>query len=273
MNITGDTRPFALLGDPVSHSLSPAMQNAAMRAAGVDAVYFALRCATGSVEALVHALARSGGGGNVTIPHKAAAAAAVDRPSAAMIATGACTTFWLDDGHVRGDNTDVEGFEAAARSIIGSLQGVHACVLGAGGAARAVVHAVLRRGGEVLVLGRRRAPLESLEAAFGNDARLRTALGTSPLMPGSLDLLVNATPVGMSDDDPPVIDLDALPGVRAVIDLVTSKGGTALTRAAGLRDIPAIDGREMLLAQGAAAFERWFGRPAPVDVMRDVLEG
>jgi shikimate dehydrogenase len=271
MNITGATRPFALLGDPVAHSFSPAMQNAAILAAGIDAVYFALRCGEESVPALIHTLARSGGGGNVTIPHKAVAAAAIERPSASVIATGACNTFWLEDGHVRGDNTDVEGFEAAAKSIIGTLQGVHACVLGTGGAARAVVHAILRSGGEALVLGRSPAALEAIEAAFANDPRLRTAAGANPLPPRSLNLLVNATPVGMSGDGAPPIDLDALPGLRAVIDLVTRTGGTPLTRAAAVRGIAAIDGREMLLAQGAAAFERWFRRPAPVDAMRAAI--
>jgi shikimate dehydrogenase len=247
------------------------MQNAAIRAAGMDAVYFALRCGTESMPPLIHALARAGGGGNVTIPHKAAAAAAVERPSAAVIATGACNAFWFENGHIHGDNTDVEGFEAAAKSIVGSLHGVHACLLGAGGAARAVIHAILRGGGEVLVLGRRPAALEAIEAAFGNDPRLRTAAGTNPLPPGSLDLLVNATPVGMSGAAAPLIDLDALPRLRAVIDLVTRSGGTALTRAASVRGIAAIDGREMLLAQGAAAFERWFGRRAPVDAMRAAI--
>lgn len=271
MTITAATRMFALLGDPVSHSLSPAMQNAAIRAAAEDAVYIALRCSSEFVTPLVRAIAHAGGGGNVTIPHKALAAAAVDRPSDAVIATGACNTFWLDNGQVRGDNTDVAGFEAAARHLLGTLEGVTACVFGTGGAARAVVHAVLRGGGEAMVVGRSTASLAMLARTFDSDARVRTAVGFAPVPAGRFDLFVNATPVGMKGDDVAPIDLDTFPAIRAVIDLVYRAGGTALTRSAALRGIDAMDGREMLLAQGAAAFELWFGRKAPADAMRAAI--
>lgn len=269
MKVTAATRPFALLGDPVSHSLSPLMQNAAMREAGVDGIYFAVRCDADAVATLVRALAKAGGGGNVTIPHKATAALVIEKPSEAVIATGVCNTYWSEEGRICGDNTDVEGFLAVARPMLGSIEGARACVLGSGGAARAVVHGLLRNGAEALVLGRSADRLTAFEDQFRNDPRLRTAMGdANPLRTGSIDLVVNATPVGMAADDRSPIDLDAMPAVRAVLDLVYRPGGTALTRAASVRGLLATDGHAFLVAQGAAAFQRWWNREAPTDVMR-----
>jgi shikimate dehydrogenase len=271
MKVTAATRPFALLGDPVSHSLSPLMQNAAMRAAAVDGIYFAVRCDSDTVGPLIRAIARAGGGGNVTIPHKATAALVIERPSAAVTATGVCNTYWSDDGRICGDNTDVEGFLAVVRPLLGTIEGARACVLGAGGAARAVVHGLLRHGAEALVVGRSAERLAMFEAQFRNDPRLRTAMGVNPLKAGSIDLVVNATPIGMADDDSAPVDLDTMRDLGAVIDLVYRAGGTALTRAASVRGIPAADGHAMLVEQGAAAFERWWKRAAPVGVMRSVV--
>ena len=100
--IGASTRLFAVLGDPVAHSLSPGIQNPAIEAAGVDAVYVALRCGAGEVSGLMRGLAVAGGGGNVTLPHKEVAAAAVDEPSELVARTGACNTFWLEDGRPPG---------------------------------------------------------------------------------------------------------------------------------------------------------------------------
>ena len=111
--ITGVTRVFAVLGNPVDHSLSPAMQNAAFLALGLPAAYVALRCDTSDVPGLMRGLARANGGGNVTLPHKEAALEAVDRPRAFADAARACNTFWAEDGATIGDNTDVPGLLAA----------------------------------------------------------------------------------------------------------------------------------------------------------------
>ncbi|HUH12356.1 MAG TPA: hypothetical protein VMK65_04570, partial [Longimicrobiales bacterium] len=102
--ITARTRTFALLGSPVSHSLSPRLQNAAFRAGGVDGVYVALACAEADFPGLLRALARAGGGGNITVPHKAAALEVVEAPTAEVERTGACNTFWWEDGVIHGDN-------------------------------------------------------------------------------------------------------------------------------------------------------------------------
>ncbi|MGH7525710.1 MAG: shikimate dehydrogenase family protein, partial [Gemmatimonadales bacterium] len=150
--IDGTTRVFALLGDPVAHSLSPAMQNAAFRALGLPAVYVPLRCSTDDVPPLVRALTRAGGGGNVTVPHKETAAAAVDRCLESAEIAGACNTFWGEDGRSMGDNTDVTG-------VLVALKGLDApsgpwLVAGTGGGARAAVIAAGRRGAAVAISSR-----------------------------------------------------------------------------------------------------------------------
>jgi shikimate dehydrogenase len=133
MSHGAETRLIALLGDPIAHSLSPGLQNAAIRAAGLDAVYLALRCDADHVHGLIRGIAGAGGGGNVTIPHKATAAEAVEVQSLAVQRTRACNTFWAEGGRLHGDNTDVAGFDAAARALIGAPAGARALVVGGGG--------------------------------------------------------------------------------------------------------------------------------------------
>ena len=137
------TRLVALLGDPVSHSLSPVIQNAAFRAAGVPGVYLALRTPAGSLGEMMRGIAAGGGAGNVTVPHKEAAVAVLDRATDAVRNTGACNTFWAESGVLWGDNTDVAGFRAAAAALLGSPpRGARVLLIGAGGAARAVIAAL-----------------------------------------------------------------------------------------------------------------------------------
>jgi len=262
------TRPFVLLGDPVTHSLSPVMQNAAFDAAGIDAVYFAIRCSAELVPTLMAAVARAGGGGNITIPHKGVAAGAVERPTAAVRATGACNTFWFEDGQLAGDNTDVTGVTAVMTGLVGSLSGARGLVIGAGGAARATVFALLDAGASAVVLGRSRDRLALLQSTFSwAEARLTVTGKVESIRSESFQVVVNATPLGMRPGDALPLDLDDVI-TNAVVDLVYGPSATPWIRAAVDRGIPAADGREMLVAQGAAAFERWCGSPAPVPAMR-----
>jgi shikimate dehydrogenase len=268
---TSRTRTFALLGDPVSHSLSPTFQSAAFTAAACDGIYVALRCDHADVRMLVRALAHAGGGGNVTIPHKETAAAAIEVASPVVIRTGACNTFWLgEDGLVHGDNTDVEGVRAALQHVGAEVSGGRALVLGAGGAASAVLCALIDAGYTRIDLRNRSAGrAETLMRRLDPDAAIIRALAEADtLMDRRYDVIVNATSLGRSESDPLPIDLAStqLPG--AVLDVVYVAGETAFIRAARALGIPAVDGREMLIAQGAAAFERWWNKPAPVDVMR-----
>ena len=267
------TRLFVLLGDPVAHSLSPRMQNAAFRAAGIDALYLALRCSREDLPGLLRGIARAGGGGNVTLPHKEAAARALDSATAAVTATGACNTFWLESGRVCGDNTDVEGFAKAAFGVIGPLGSTRNLVLGAGGGAAAAVRALLEHGaGQVTLLARtpsRAARIAALQDPAGRVLRL--AAGADSLRDQAFDLVVNATPLGLSTDDPVPLDLDRVASVRGVLDMAYRAGGTTWVRAARERGLPACDGSVMLVEQGAAAFRDWFGGDPPRRAMLDAL--
>jgi shikimate dehydrogenase len=267
-------RLLALLGDPVAHSLSPRFQNAAIRAAGVDAVYLPLRCDADHFEGLFRGIAAAGGAGNVTLPHKTRAAALLDAPTKAVQRTGACNTFWPVDGRIHGDNTDVEGFARAARRLIGSPAGARVLVLGAGGAARAVVLALMDERADAIHLlnrtpGRARAVAETL------DPRGRKVLvvegGARGVEREGYDLVVNATSLGLAGDDPLPLALDLPARVGAVLDLVYREDGTPWVAAARDRDIPAADGLEMLVEQGAASFRRWFDREPDVGVMREAV--
>jgi len=271
MEIHATTRLFALLGDPVAHSLSPRMLNAAFRASRIDAVYVALRCSAGDAPALLRGIARAGGGGNVTLPHKETAAAAVDAPTEAVVRTGACNTFWIEDGRIRGDNTDVVGFRNARFRLIGEVHGARVLVLGAGGAARAVVWALLEDGAASIVV-RNRAPARAaaLQAALdppGLRVRVEPWLGRG-VDRSAFDLVVNATSLGLDAADPLPFEPECDAPPRALLDLVYAPGGTRLVRTARALGIPAADGLEMLIHQAAAAFERWFSSPAPLATLR-----
>jgi shikimate dehydrogenase len=270
--ITAHTRTFALLGNPVAHSLSPLFQNAAFHAAACDAVYVALQCDHAEVKTLIRALSHAGGGGNVTIPHKETAAEAIEVPSQTVLRTGACNTFWFEDGRIHGDNTDVQGVRAALR-VVGA-DGARALVLGAGGAASAVLCALIDAGYARIDLRNR-----SYDRAEGLARRLDPSHSLihllaeqEPLADRRSDVIVNATSVGRADSDGLPFDLHTTQRPGAILDVVYKVGGTALVNAARDAGIPAADGREMLIAQGAAAFECWWKRPAPIDVMRRAID-
>jgi shikimate dehydrogenase len=270
--ISAATRLVALLGDPVAHSLSPAMQNAAFAALELDAVYLAIRCDEADIRGLLRGIARSGGAGNVTVPHKEAAARALDQATVAVQQTGACNTFWFEDGAVHGDNTDVAGVSAAIRSLLGgSVRGGRVLLLGAGGSARGAIYALLEGGVDrIVVLNRSADRARSLQSVFP-DAPLELRSDPASLAGDSFDLAINATSLGLRPEDPLPLALDANPRLGAVLDLVYGKVEAPWVTSCKARGIPAADGREVLLWQGAAAFTRWWGREAPVEVMRRVL--
>lgn len=267
------TRLVALLGDPVAHSLSPRFQNAAISEAGLDAVYLALRCDPAAFPGLLRGIAGAGGAGNITVPHKAAAVPLLDETTAVVRRTGACNTFWSEGGRLHGDNTDVEGFAAACRALIGSPAGARVLVLGAGGAARAAVAALLdARADAIHVLNRTPETARALATALDAGGRRVVVLPSpEPLRREGFDLVVNATSLGLGDADPLPLDLELPARVGAILDLVYRPGGTRWTAEAVRLGLPAADGTEMLLQQGAASFQRWFDRPAPVETMRRAL--
>jgi shikimate dehydrogenase len=261
--IDGTTRVFALLGDPVAHSLSPAMQNAAFHALGLPAVYVPLRCSTADLPALLRALAAAGGGGNITIPHKEAAAAAVDRCLDPAQKVGACNTFWAEDGLVMGDNTDVDGLLAALDRL--ETPDGPWLVAGTGGGARAAAVAAARRGAPVAVCSRSPARQQAFES-WATTAGVRLA-------PAHLArVLINATPLGLRSGDPLPIPPDLAPQGEVALDMAYAPGATPWVGAMRAKGLRAADGREMLIAQGAAALQRWFPEAkAPVEIMRAIV--
>lgn len=272
--ITARTRVFAILGDPVEHSLSPVIQNAAFREEGVDGVYVALHCNAERMIGFMSGLAGSGGGGNVTLPHKEKAASVLDQPSEAVRRTGACNTFWREGGKLHGDNTDVAGFGRALQHFLGGpAAGYRVLLLGAGGAARAALVSLIDDQAEdVLILNRTVERARAVARRIGGD-RVRVAESPSEVDHGKFDLVVNTTRLGLHSEDRLPFELERLSRVGAVMDLVyNGSGATPFVAASKHRGIPAVDGGEMLVRQGAAAFECWWSQAAPIDAMRRAME-
>lgn len=261
--ISGRTRVFALLGNPVGHSLSPVMHNAVFQALGLDAVYVALPCEADEVGALMRMLARSGGGGNITIPYKRQAAAWVRPSSGTVLVT--CNTFWGEAGEVVGDDTDGVGIRAGFEQL-GRPAGTW-LILGTGGSAVATGLAAGALGAPVAIRSR------SAERRDALADQLRT-LGVAAGSEQEIGLVVNCTPLGLGPRDPAPMPVDQIPAGAAVLDLVYGWAETDWVRRAKAAGRRAIDGREVLVAQGGAAFERWFPRAtAPIEVMRAAVAG
>jgi shikimate dehydrogenase len=270
MSVSAKTRVLTLLGDPVSHSASPEIQNAAFQAAGVDGIYVAVRCAPDDLVGFMKGLARAGGGGNVTLPHKEKAASLLDIRSDAVRRTGACNTFWGDaQGRLHGDNTDVDGFRRALRIFIGgNARGMRVLLLGAGGAARAALLGLLEEGSdEVLIFNRTQDRARAVARRIGGD-RTRVVPALRDLEGESFDVIVNTTRLGLDADDPSPLDVGILQRAGAAMDLVYGPHVTPFVRSAEAAGVRNTDGREMLVQQGAASFERWWGCEAPIEAMR-----
>ena len=262
--IDGATRVYALLGDPVAHSLSPIMQNAAFRALGLRAVYVALRCRSEDLSDLMHALARAGGGGNITVPHKEAAALALGYRNGLVDTVGACNTFWQDGDRLVGDNTDVDGL-LAALDPLDPPEGAW-LILGTGGSARAAVAAAVRRGAPVAVGSRS----DTRRKTFETWAR---QCGTTIASAEECRVLINTTPLGLKPNDARPPGTDVAPNAAVALDLVYAAGETAWVRTLRSAGVRAADGRVMLVAQGALALERWFPEAdAPTEIMRAAVD-
>jgi shikimate dehydrogenase len=259
---------LGVLGWPVAHSRSPAMQNAALAAAGLTHWRYQLLPVPPELFAeLVRALpGASFRGVNVTIPHKGAALALSTAPTDRARAIGAANTLTFEPGEeIVADNTDAPAILAALPL---SIAGRSALVLGAGGSARAAVWALLDAGArEVRVWNRSADRARQLAHALG--AIPLPAVPAAGALPA--DVLVNCTSVGLDGFDPfdrLPLDADDLGKYGCVVDLVYTAGGTALVAAALKRGVPVVDGLELLVRQGALSFERFTGRPAPVEAMR-----
>lgn len=260
---------LAVLGYPVRHSRSPAMHSAALAELGLgeEWTYEAIEVAPDAFEPRVRAMPGEGfAGANVTVPHKGAALSLADELSETAREIGAANTLVFADGEVRAENTDAEGFR---RSLPGSPADQRALVLGAGGAARAVVWALLREGTSVDVWNRTGLRSQHLCEELG---------GESVAAPdqNAYELLVNTTAVGLGDEDPFAalpLAAGAFESGQTVVDMVYGGEPTAFLRAAEAAGATTVDGIEILVQQGALSLETWTGRPAPLDTMRTAARG
>lgn len=274
--ILGSTQVVGLIGWPIEHSVSPPMHNAAFRHLGLDWCYVPLPVRPeGLAEAISGLRALGLCGINATVPHKLALLPLMDELTPAARAIGAANTVIVGPDGLLGHNTDAEGFLRALREAGFGPEGCRALVLGAGGAARAVVYALATVGARVAIVNRTQARAERLARD------LRQAGSGATLLAGPLDaatlaregeraqLIVNTTPVGMwpQVERSPWPDNLPFPSQALCYDLIYNPRETRLMRQAQQAGARAVDGLGMLVHQGAEAFELWTGQPAPVQIM------
>jgi len=261
-------------GHPVAHSRSPLIHGHWLEQHGIDGSYERLDIAPADIRSFVSGLAASGfAGGNVTIPHKEAAFETVDRRDAAADAIGAVNTLWIEDGKVCGGNTDAFGFAANLDASAPEWRDRgRAVVIGAGGASRAVVQAILEAGYErVDLVNRTVGRAEDLAGRFGPRVRASGFASLADFLPGA-GLLVNTTSLGMDGDGDVPLDIGLLPAECIVTDIVYVPLETPLLAAAAGRGLKTVDGLGMLLHQAAPGFERWFGvRPSVTPELRALV--
>jgi len=259
------TKVFGVAGDPISHSLSPAIMNAAFRRENVNAVYLALHAKTLKDlltcvrEIPIHGI-------SVTMPYKQTILQYLDNTDAHTTKIGACNTVVrAQDGKLYGFNTDAAGVVRPLERRLTTLENARILVLGAGGAARAAVFGLKERGAEVYILNRSAAPAKKL----ARSARART-LKRADLRKLAFDVIINATPVGMGNTrETPLQDKEI--NARFVFDMIYDPGETRLLKLAKERGAQIIPGIEMFVHQAARQFEIWTGKPAPWDEMLRVV--
>jgi shikimate dehydrogenase len=274
--MTGDVQRLAVLGHPVAHSRSPAMQNAALADLGLeDWEYEAIDVEPAGFDALVRELPGRGFAGvNVTVPHKEAALAIADEASEPARAIGAANTLVFAAGRISAENTDAPGLIDSISPTFPDLAGRRALALGAGGAGRAVVWALAGAGARVMLWNRTHSRAEALAEELGVEVIPPELHGA--IDPGAYDVIVNASAAGLHDGD----GLAALPldpaGFRpgqTVVDMVYGKGPGTLIEAARRGGADTVDGLEVLVRQGARSLSIWTGREPDLDVMRTAARG
>jgi shikimate dehydrogenase len=271
------TKRVVLIGHPVAHSLSGAMQQAAFDSLGIDATYELWdRTSIELPEAITELRSDAFLGANVTIPHKERVVPMVDRLTDEAHVTGAVNTLTREGKRLIGHNTDVPGFRIALDRLVGKQKMPrNAVVLGAGGGARAVVYGLITEGFQrIIVFNRHLHRAEGLVKHFGRSAshmELRAMPWHDSIIESELAktrVLINATSIGLTSDKSP-IPAEALHGDLLVLDLIYAK--TQLLRDAAAAGATVADGELMLLHQGAAAFTLWTGQPAPLELMQEKL--
>lgn len=282
MQLSGHTAHFAVLGHPIGHSLSPVMHNASIQSLGMDAIYLAFDVAPDRLMAVLPAMRDMGFGGvNLTVPLKEVAFSGIEMLADTARRLGAVNTVqFLEDGTLKGHNTDGYGFRQAIREAFGrEVEGLSVFVLGSGGAGRAVAITCAVEGAQKIMVTdidteRCRRVSEEIDKLGAG-----TAAEAVPNDPaawtgscGSADLIVQATPVGMKSDDTPLLGPASFRQGQAVFDLVYMYPETPFMRAARESGADAANGLDMLLYQGARAFTIWTGKEPDIDAMRRSLQ-
>ncbi|TYO99936.1 shikimate dehydrogenase [Geothermobacter ehrlichii] len=276
VQVSGRTTVLGIFGDPVSHSLSPVMQNEALRQAGFDAIYVPFHVPAARLPQAVDAIAALGlRGVNVTIPHKEAVCTLLDELDDEAELIGAVNTVVNEDGRLKGFNTDGAGLVRSLREDLAfDPRGRRVLLLGAGGAARAAIVALARAGCvHIDLVNRTRSRAEELrfrfQSRFSGTQIATHALDDSlrSLLPDS-DLVVNTTSIGLRGEAFADFPWDAVSGRLSLYDMVYRPGGTPLVNQARRLGVRAVDGLGMLAAQGELSFCLWMGRMPPSGVMK-----
>ena len=280
MEIGGTTRVLGIFGHPVAHSLSPLMQNAALEHCGIDMVYLPFDVEEEDLKDAIQGVrAMKMVGVNVTIPHKEAVLPYLDEVSEEAILCGSVNTIHNDRGRLRGFNTDGEGYVRSLRQEGVEVQGRRILIIGAGGAAKGIMLALLKEGPSSITVANR-TPSRAHELVERFQGVSHVEMGAIPLEGEGLhrvledaDLLINATSVGMEGKGRLALPLHLLPKGAVVSDIVYRPIKTALLREAEALGYKVVDGVGMLVEQGALAFEIWTGSQAPRQLMRRVVVG
>lgn len=275
INITGKTRVCGIIGDPIEHTLSPVMQNAAFREMGLDYIYLPFKVAEGNLSEAIDGLrALNMAGTNVTIPHKVVVIPLLDDIDGLAGYIGAVNTIVNQGGSLKGYNTDASGFYQALTANKIEVSKKKIVILGAGGASRAIAFILADKGAELTILNRSLDSAQTIaERVF---QALRTEIKVGKLTVKNLepvldeaDILVNTTSLGMSPylTETPV-PARLLKKELVVFDIIYNPLKTRLIKEAEKEGARVLNGLEMLVRQGAAAFELWTGLKAPIEVMR-----
>lgn len=282
-SITGKTKLLGIIGDPVEHSLSPVMHNAAITNLDLDYIYVPFPVKQEDLTQAIAGFSATGiVGFNITIPHKQAIIPLLTEISDDAANIGAVNTVWRTESGWKGTNTDAAGFIAPLKTLSRDWTQMTPVILGNGGAARAVIAGLSNLGcQEIHVIGRNPDKLARFYQSWSHASDITSRLkihswdNLKSLIPAA-DLLVNTTPVGMSPhvDASPVEPalMEQLKSNAIAYDLIYTPNPTQFLKLAQERGATAIDGLEMLLQQGVAALEIWLQRSVPVDVMRDSLK-
>ncbi|MBZ9806833.1 shikimate dehydrogenase [Mesorhizobium sp. BR1-1-9] len=269
------TKKAFVTGHPIKHSRSPKIHGHWLAIYGIDGSYQAIDVAPQDFTEFLKTLQASGYlGGNVTIPHKEAAFALVERRDGAAQQIGAVNTLWLEDGRLWGGNTDSHGFAANLDDHAPGWASIGpAVVLGAGGASRAVIHALKQRGmSDIRIVNRTLARAVELRDRFGAGVSAHGMAATGELL-ADAGLLINTTALGMQGNEGLAADPALLPDHAIVTDIVYVPLETPLLAAASARKLKTVDGLGMLLNQAVPGFERWFGvRPRVTPELRALIE-